>query len=71
MGGLLLGTVLFFDGRRGTGEVEGRDGRRFPFHCTAVADGSRAVAVGTSVVFAAVPGRLGRLEAVAITSLTD
>jgi hypothetical protein len=36
---------------------------RWPFHCTAVADGSRTIAVDTAVAFTLVPGRAGRWEA--------
>jgi cold shock CspA family protein len=34
-----------------------------PFHCTAIADGTRRIAVGTAVAFVVAPGTLGRLEA--------
>ena len=37
--------------------------RAYPFHCTAIADGTRTIAVGTAVTFDVVPGRLGRWEA--------
>ena len=40
---------------------------RFPFHCTAIADGSRAIALDTPVKFRLVPGPLGALEATRIT----
>ena len=33
------------------------------FHCTAVADGSRTIAVGAPVVYQVVAGHLGRWEA--------
>jgi hypothetical protein len=36
------GRVVEFDDHRGRGEVEAA-GLRFPFHCTAVADGVAAV----------------------------
>jgi cold shock CspA family protein len=61
----MTGTVVAFDERRGRGEIEG-DGQRYPFHCTAIADGSRVIAVGASVEFAVTPGPLGRWEATAI-----
>jgi CspA family cold shock protein len=61
------GTVEEFDDPRGLGVIAGDDGRRYPFHCTAIADGSRHVAVGTRVVFSAGAGHLGRLEARAVT----
>jgi hypothetical protein len=40
---------------------------RYPFHCTAIADGSRTIEVGTFVTFDVVAGRLGRWEASAVT----
>ena len=54
----------------GCGEVEADDGRRYPFHCTQIADGTRTIAVGTPVTFDVVPGHLGRWEAAALTALT-
>jgi len=64
----LSGVVEEFDDPRGLGVIAGDDGRRYPFHCTAIADGSRRIAVGTRVVFAVAAGHLGRLEARAVTS---
>lgn len=60
------GTVAAFDARRGLGEVVDGDGRRFPFHCTQIADGSRNIVVGTAVEFTIGPGPLGRWEATAL-----
>jgi len=57
--------VVAFDERRGVGEVES-DGDRYPFHCTAIADGSRSIKVGTEVEFAVAPGAAGAWEAAAI-----
>lgn len=57
------GTVVTFDDHGGYGRVRASDGVELFFHCTAVADGSRTIAVGTGVVFRVVPGRLGRWEA--------
>jgi cold shock CspA family protein len=57
------GTVVSFDDPRGLGEVRADEGVDYPFHCTAVADGSRSISVGTSVAFRVVAGRLGRWEA--------
>ena len=56
------GTVAAFDDASGLGEIDAADGRRLPFHCIAVADGSRTIAVGTAVEFDLVP-KLGRWEA--------
>ncbi len=60
------GRVAAFDERRGLGEVEADDGTRFPFHCTAIADGSRRIAAGTTVLFDVVAGPLGWTEADAV-----
>jgi cold shock CspA family protein len=62
------GTVVAFDDPRGWGRVRTDGGVEYPFHCTAVADGTRAVEVGTEVAFRVVPGRLGRWEATALTT---
>lgn len=63
------GVVESFDDSRGLGEVRADDGEVLPFHCTAVADGSRTVAVGLPVRFTVVPGRLGRWEATQLVPL--
>jgi cold shock CspA family protein len=55
--------VVAFDEARGWGAVRGDDGRELFFHCTAVADGSRRIAVGAAVGYRVVPGHLGRWEA--------
>ncbi len=59
----LVGEVIEFDDDRGLGVVEYGPGERIPFHCTAISDGSRSVAVGTVVAFVVSAGRLGQLEA--------
>ena len=61
------GTVTEFDAARGWGTVTGDDGARAEFHCTQIADGSRSIAVGTTVRYRLEPGHLGRWEAAAIT----
>lgn len=38
-------------------------GRTLPFHCTAIADGTRLIDVGTPVTYLVAAGLLGRLEA--------
>jgi len=55
-----VGTVCAFDAEAGLGEVRAADGAVLPFHCVAIADGSRSIEVGTEVAFvraAALPGR--------------
>ncbi|MFM7686629.1 MAG: hypothetical protein ACKPDI_12005 [Actinomycetota bacterium] len=58
----LHGVVVRFDADSGLGEVESADGRRFPFHCIEVADGTRRVAVGAAVTFGLI-AKLGVYEA--------
>ena len=62
-----LGRVTSFDARRGLGTVTDLEGADFDFHATAIADGSRAVDVGTEVTFVVTPGHRGRYEARALT----
>ena len=57
------GVVAEFDEPRGLGVIRGDDGADVPFHCTAIADGSRTVETGRRVRFVVVPGLLGRWEA--------
>jgi cold shock CspA family protein len=68
-GSPLLGTVAGFDEARGLGTVAAEDGRELPFHCTAIADGSRTIGVGTRVAFVTGPGHLGRTEARALVAV--
>ena len=60
------GTVVAFDAHRGLGELEDEHGRRYPFHCTRIADGSRDIPVGAKVDFTVAPGLPGSWEAVGI-----
>jgi cold shock CspA family protein len=60
------GKVRTFDERRGVGEIEAEDGVTFPFHSTALADGTRRIAPGTVVEFDVVAGLPGRWEAASI-----
>jgi cold shock CspA family protein len=66
------GVVEGFDDHRGIGAVVTDDGRRFMFHCTAIGDGTRTIAVGAEVDFQVVPAHHGRYEAssLALTSET-
>ena len=57
------GTVASFEQDRGLGEIITTDGVIYPFHCTAIADGSRDIEVGKQVTFTIAAGHLGRLEA--------
>jgi cold shock CspA family protein len=62
------GAVDEFDEPRGLGTVLGDDGRRYRFHCTAVANGSRRIDVGTRITFILAAGHLGQIEARQILS---
>lgn len=59
----VAGSVTSFDDLRGLGEVTAEDGATYPFHCTAIADGSRTIREGVAVHFEVVAGRMGRWEA--------
>ena len=65
----LVGDVVEFDDALGMGVVEYGPGRRLDFHCTAITDGSRSIAVGSVVAFVITPGHLGRLEAQSVRPL--
>jgi len=60
------GHVEDFDAFVGLGTVRAVDGRRYLFHCTRIADGSRTVDEGAEVEFDVVPGPLGQWEASAV-----
>jgi cold shock CspA family protein len=63
------GVVAAFDEPRGRGTVRAAGGDEVPFHCTAIADGTRTITVGQAVRFRLVPGLLGRWEADALAPL--
>jgi cold shock CspA family protein len=58
----VLGVVTTFDEPRGLGTIDA-DGTAYPFHCTALLDGSRTVEVGARVRFEVRPAGMGRWEA--------
>ena len=60
------GKVESFDPEAGLGALRASDGRLYPFHCTEIADGSRAIAAGTEVNFVVAPGHRGTWEARAL-----
>ena len=68
--GTATGRVAAFDQHVGFGTVRTEDGRELFFHCTAIADGSRTIEVGTDVTFDVVAGHHGRWEAAAIRPLS-
>ncbi|MFP4511412.1 MAG: cold-shock protein [Acidimicrobiales bacterium] len=57
------GTVTDFDDAAGYGTVTDSGGEQWFFHCTAIADGTRTIEIGTQVAFEIVAGRLGAWEA--------
>jgi cold shock CspA family protein len=60
---VVTGRVAEFDDYRGLGTVVADDGRRYAFHCTAIADGTRTIPVDLPIEFDVVAGPLGRYEA--------
>jgi len=65
------GVVVEFDDDRGLGTVRDENGTEYPFHCTAIADGSRTIEVGATVRFDVTAGQLGRWEAAELRSVAD
>lgn len=65
----MRGSVEAFDAAGGWGEIRvgGEEADLVPFHCTAIADGTRNIVVGVEVAFHIVAGRAGRWEAAEIT----
>jgi cold shock CspA family protein len=63
------GVVEEFDEQRGLGTIVAADGDVLPFHCTAIADGSRNVEPGRRVQFSVVPGLSGRWVATRVEKL--
>ena len=59
------GIVATFDERRGLGAIDAGS-TVYPFHCTALLDGSRTVDVGAKVAFEVRPAGMGRWEATEI-----
>ncbi|MGA9276069.1 hypothetical protein [Ilumatobacter sp.] len=62
----MTGTVVEFDAAVGLGVIAADDDR-YPFHCIAISDGSRDIAIGTEVAFD-VLCKFGRYEAADIRS---
>jgi hypothetical protein len=68
-----VGVVVDFDPHAGLGTVVGSvdgTGPRWLFHCTTIADGSRAIEVGTQVAFVVRAGGPGRWEAFEVTPIS-
>ena len=62
------GKVVEFDDDKGWGSIEEDGGPAWFFHCTAIADGTRTIEVGTAVEFGLAPGHNGRYEARPVTA---
>jgi cold shock CspA family protein len=62
------GVVDSFHAQAGAGVVESDVGS-YPFHCTQLTGGARAIPIGTAVAFEVVAGLPGRWEAVRLTAL--
>ena len=62
----LTGRVASFDGAAGWGVIAADNGTEYPFHCTAIADGTRTVTAGIAVSFQLAPGHRGVWEAAGI-----
>jgi cold shock CspA family protein len=61
------GTVTAFDESVGLGTITSEGGAEHAFHCIEIADGSRTIAVGTTVSFDLL-AKFGRYEAASIRS---
>lgn len=57
------GRVVWFDEHVGLGELADEEGRKWAFHCTAIADGSRVVQADQDVMFLIAAAGPGRWEA--------
>lgn len=64
--GRATGSVRAFDEDAGLGTIAEDGGPDRPFHCTAIADGTRTIEVGARVRYRVVAGLLGRWEARAV-----
>ena len=62
------GVVATFDEGRGLGTIDA-EGTSYPFHCTALLDGTRSVVEGARVRFEVRAGGRGRWEAARIEKL--
>ena len=62
----MTGTVAAFDDASGLGRITAPDGRTFDFHCIEIADGTRTIEPGRSVMFEPL-ARFGAFQAGAVT----
>lgn len=61
----LTATIESFDEAAGLGRVLLADGRRYPFHCVSIRDGSRRIPEGATVTVS-LGFRVARVEAIDI-----
>jgi cold shock CspA family protein len=66
-GKILAGNVVSYDEDAGLGVIAAGDGCTYPFHATAIADGSRSITSGSEVHFLVVFAPRGRLEAAQVS----
>ena len=65
---VLLATVSSVDDDTGLGTVDLAGLGEVPFHCTAIADGTRTIPVGTAVACRLATAHLGGVEAVGLVA---
>jgi len=65
---VIHGVVRDFDEQRGDGVLETPSGETFYFHCVDIADGTRMITMGASVVATRRVGLRGRDEAAGVYS---
>ncbi len=63
------GVVTEFDELAGLGTISRNDGVALPFHCMAIADGSRTIDVGVEVAYRVCAAQKGRIEAIEVEKL--
>ena len=66
LGGVHTGAVETFDDAVGLGSIRCGSEVLIGFHCIAIADGSRTIAVGTPVAFTVTTGHNGNVEAASV-----
>lgn len=69
--GPATGVVEQFDAEVGLGVIVDGDDGRWPFHCTAIDDGTRTIEVGVMVRFERTWGGPGRWEATAVGPIEE
>jgi cold shock CspA family protein len=67
---MATGVVTEFDEAKGYGTIVADDGSSHFVHCTAIADGSRAIDADTPVRFVVMAGRRGQWEAAHVEKLS-